>query len=557
MQSLRAKRSPDRPFGEQLSFDSSTVAERRRFEIVNPTALNAPTLELAVWASVPTPTASRGWEVHSPFFLQCKGKGVNGQRRRESQAAGAAKSRPSVAVVACLLARAAAQVGLQSRHYKALGAAHDFRDADGLTVPSFGQAQVLARIWLEVKARKLAGHPEPLRGTFTVAAAVNQHPTRPPGRGSHAGWCVCPNLHHHGVLAPRTAGVDVKPPFAQAGSKPINRRRPNAASHGATATSESLKSELNDRCTCAAHVNQVTDLTNEERTNRREGKLTYNSSFIKEKLGTIGAAVTRWLWALIVVVVLVALGAFFWATLHRTIVASHVIEAPAPTLAAPPPASVAQTSPSAPPSAPVAQSSPATAPASGSQTSPSAPAPAQTPAPTPVAQTAPSALSPVPAAQARAPASAGATAGEVADATPGSSDKAASELASLKPGFGAGDLVSALNRSKFNFASASAEVPAEMVDFLKSAAADEMKRLPPGHVLEIAGYTDSSGNPAKNVTLSQKRAEAVREALIEAGANADTLVAKGYGSADPIASNGTPEGRLRNRRIEFHVVRTP
>ena len=298
---------------------------------------------------------------------------------------------------------------------------------------------------------------------------------------------------------------------------------------------------MNDRCTCAAHVNQVTDLTNEERTNRREGKLTYSSSFIKERLGPIGAAVTRWLWALIAVVVLVALGAFFWPTLHRTIVASHVVEAPAPApaptgLAAPPPASVA--------------------PAPGSQTSPSAPAPAQTPAPTPVAQTAPSAPSPVPAAQAPAPASAGATAGEAADATPGSSDKAASELASLKPGFGAGDLVSALNRSKFNFASASAEVPAEMADFLKRAA-DEMKRLPPGHVLEIAGYTDSSGNPAKNVTLSQKRAEAVREALIEAGANADTLVAKGYGSADPIASNDTPEGRLRNRRIEFHVVRTP
>ena len=123
-------------------------------------------------------------------------------------------------------------------------------------------------------------------------------------------------------------------------------------------------------------------------------------------------------------------------------------------------------------------------------------------------------------------------------------------------GIGGGDLVSALNRPKFTFATASAEVPAEMADFLKRAA-DEMKRLPPGHVLEIAGYTDSSGNPARNVTLSQKRAAAVRQALIEAGVNAGTLVAKGYGSADPIGSNDTPEGRLRDRRIEFHVVKTP
>jgi hypothetical protein len=89
VQGLRAKRSPDRPFGEQLPFDSSTVAERCRFEIVNPTASDAPTLELEVRASFPTPTASRGSELHSPFFVQCKGEGVNGQRRREPHAAGA------------------------------------------------------------------------------------------------------------------------------------------------------------------------------------------------------------------------------------------------------------------------------------------------------------------------------------------------------------------------------------------------------------------------------------------------------------------------------------
>jgi outer membrane protein OmpA-like peptidoglycan-associated protein len=45
--------------------------------------------------------------------------------------------------------------------------------------------------------------------------------------------------------------------------------------------------------------------------------------------------------------------------------------------------------------------------------------------------------------------------------------------------------------------------------------------------------------------------------LIKAGAEPDMLLAKGYGSADPIASNDTPEGRLRNRRIEYHVVKEP
>src|SRR5271170_4382715 len=49
-------------------------------------------------------------------------------------------------------------------------------------------------------------------------------------------------------------------------------------------------------------------------------------------------------------------------------------------------------------------------------------------------------------------------------------------------------------------------------------------------------------------------AEARREALVKFGADPDMLIAKGYGSADPIASNDTPEGRRRNRRIEYQIV---
>ena len=107
-----------------------------------------------------------------------------------------------------------------------------------------------------------------------------------------------------------------------------------------------------------------------------------------------------------------------------------------------------------------------------------------------------------------------------------------------------------------NFPSGSAEVPARAADLLQNAA-DDLKKLPAGHMLEIAGYTDNTGNAADNVTLSQARAEAVRDAFIKLGVNADMLVAKGYGSADPIASNDTVEGRLKNRRIEYHVLKTP
>jgi OmpA-OmpF porin, OOP family len=135
-------------------------------------------------------------------------------------------------------------------------------------------------------------------------------------------------------------------------------------------------------------------------------------------------------------------------------------------------------------------------------------------------------------------------------------DRATTELASLQSGFGVKDLLFALNDSKVNFASDSAEVPESMAPFLKTAAAD-LKQLKAGHVLEIAGYTDNTGDAALNLALSQKRAEAVRQALIKYGANPDMLVAKGYGEADPIASNDTAEGRLKNRRIEYHVVKAP
>jgi OmpA-OmpF porin, OOP family len=135
-------------------------------------------------------------------------------------------------------------------------------------------------------------------------------------------------------------------------------------------------------------------------------------------------------------------------------------------------------------------------------------------------------------------------------------DRATSELASLQSGFDVKDLLFALNDSKVNFASDSAEVPESMAPFLKSAAA-QLKQVKAGHVLEVAGYTDNTGDPALNLALSQRRAEAVREAFIKYGANPDMLVAKGYGQADPIASNDTAEGRLKNRRIEYHVVKAP
>ena len=71
--------------------------------------------------------------------------------------------------------------------------------------------------------------------------------------------------------------------------------------------------------------------------------------------------------------------------------------------------------------------------------------------------------------------------------------------------------------------------------------------------IEIAGHTDADGENGFNQTLSEKRAQAVMDFLVKAGLPANRFTALGYGSAQPVASNDTDEGKAQNRRIDFVV----
>ncbi len=72
---------------------------------------------------------------------------------------------------------------------------------------------------------------------------------------------------------------------------------------------------------------------------------------------------------------------------------------------------------------------------------------------------------------------------------------------------------------------------------------------------EIEGHTDNTGSEKLNYSISQKRAEAVREYLIKKFAiDKKRLTAKGYGPSQPVADNTKPEGRLKNRRVVAHVT---
>ena len=72
--------------------------------------------------------------------------------------------------------------------------------------------------------------------------------------------------------------------------------------------------------------------------------------------------------------------------------------------------------------------------------------------------------------------------------------------------------------------------------------------------IEIQAHTDSMGEAAYNQALSEKRAASVREYLVAEGVAANRMEAKGYGESNPIADNGTREGRAKNRRVELEII---
>jgi len=104
-----------------------------------------------------------------------------------------------------------------------------------------------------------------------------------------------------------------------------------------------------------------------------------------------------------------------------------------------------------------------------------------------------------------------------------------------------------------NFKFATAEiVGADPIPVLEEVA--RIMKEHPDVQVEIHGHTDSIGSDESNQSLGLKRADAVKQYLVNKGVEADRLIPKTFGEAKPIDTNDTELGRARNRRIEFHQV---
>lgn len=77
----------------------------------------------------------------------------------------------------------------------------------------------------------------------------------------------------------------------------------------------------------------------------------------------------------------------------------------------------------------------------------------------------------------------------------------------------------------------------------------------PNAAVEVQGHTDARGTDAYNLKLSERRARAVQDYLVRGGVQAGVLSARGYGEAEPVASNDTEEGRAQNRRVDLKFVK--
>ncbi len=114
--------------------------------------------------------------------------------------------------------------------------------------------------------------------------------------------------------------------------------------------------------------------------------------------------------------------------------------------------------------------------------------------------------------------------------------------------------IEALNQTTLKFSPGSTTLTGDCADTVRAVAA-ALSAAPAGTRIEVGAHTDSGSDAVANLRLSQQRADTVVQVLQAHGVPASMLVAVGYGQEHPVADNRSDEGRARNRRIRYSVLR--
>lgn len=135
-------------------------------------------------------------------------------------------------------------------------------------------------------------------------------------------------------------------------------------------------------------------------------------------------------------------------------------------------------------------------------------------------------------------------------------DKQAKEISDTLPGaeverVGEGIKVT-LKENMVNFGFDSSNLTSSAKTNLDKLA--QVLKNNPDTNINIYGYTDSKGSDAYNLSLSERRANAVKSYLVAKGISSSRIFAMGRGENDPVASNDTEAGRAENRRVEFAIT---
>lgn len=109
-----------------------------------------------------------------------------------------------------------------------------------------------------------------------------------------------------------------------------------------------------------------------------------------------------------------------------------------------------------------------------------------------------------------------------------------------------------LSINNLQFKADSSELLPDEIERLTKIA--EILRSVPGAQLLVEGHTADTGNPVGEQNLSEERARAIAEALVQRGVKPERFICKGHGGKRPIASNKTPEGKAKNRRVEITIL---